>query len=95
MKLKELFAEIPVLECHADPELEIGAVRYDSRKVGPGDLFIAIRGYATDGHKYIPSAVQKGAALVVAEEVPALPVPYVLVQDALGNTHTEKANSLM
>ena len=82
MNVKELFANIPVLEMHADPDLEIAAVRYDSRKVTPGDLFIAIRGYATDGHKYIPSAVEKGAALVVAEEVPPLPVPYILVKDA-------------
>ena len=82
MNVKELFANIPVLEMHADPDLEIAAVRYDSRRVTPGDLFIAIRGYATDGHKYIPSAVEKGAALVVAEEVPPLPVPYILVKDA-------------
>lgn len=82
MKLKELFSQIPVLEMHADPETELSAVRYDSRKVAPGELFIAIRGFATDGHKYIPSAVQKGAALVVAEEAPSVPVPYVLVKDA-------------
>ena len=42
MKLKELLREIPVLECTADPELEIRDVHYDSRKVTEGSLFVAV-----------------------------------------------------
>ena len=57
MKLKEVLRDIPVLELRASPELEITDVCYDSRKVGPGALFVAVRGYETDGHKYIPSAL--------------------------------------
>ena len=42
MKLKELLTGIPVLECTADPELEIKEIFYDSRKVTPGSLFVAV-----------------------------------------------------
>ena len=51
MKLKELLTGIPVLECTADPELEIKEIFYDSRKVTPGSLFVAVSGFAADGKK--------------------------------------------
>ena len=44
----------------AAQDIEIKEVRYDSRAVQPGDLFVAIRGYATDGHKYIAKAMEQG-----------------------------------
>ena len=50
MKLKDLLAGIEVLVSTADPETEIPGVCYDSRKVQPGELFVAVTGYATDGH---------------------------------------------
>ena len=59
MKLKDVLRDIPALELHADPETEITDVCYDSRKVTPGALFVAVRGYETDGHKYIPAALEK------------------------------------
>ena len=46
MKLKELLTGISVLECTADPELEIKEIFYDSRKVTPGSLFVAVSGFA-------------------------------------------------
>ena len=42
----------------------------DSRKVIPGALFIAVRGYASDGHNYIQAAIDKGATGIVCEEIP-------------------------
>ena len=65
MKLKELIENIPVLECTADPELEISQVHYDSRKVTEGSLFVAVTGFASDGNRFIPMALGKGAAAVV------------------------------
>ena len=53
MKLKELLQGITVLECTADPELEISGLAYDSRQVEPGQVFVAVTGYAADGHKFI------------------------------------------
>ena len=80
MKLKELLAEVPVVELAADPETEITAVCYDSRKVTPGALFVAISGFASDGNRFIPMAMEKGAAVVVTAKKPEGNVPYVLVE---------------
>ena len=65
MKLKEILSGICVTKLCADPETEITGVECDSRKVKPGCLFVAVRGYETDGHKFIPQAIQNGAACVL------------------------------
>ncbi len=81
MKLKELLENVDTKNVSADMELEINEVYYDSRAVQPGGLFVAIRGCATDGHKYISSALEKGAAAVVCEEAPE-GVPGITVEDS-------------
>lgn len=68
MKLKALLAELPVEEFRGDAEVEITSVEYDSRRVSPGTLFIALRGSKADGHDYIQEAVARGAIAVLAEE---------------------------
>ena len=82
MKLKDLLQGIRVLSATAEMDLEIAHVRYDSRMVEAGDLFVAVSGYAVDGHKFIPSVVEKGAAAVICERVPEGDVPYVQVEDS-------------
>ena len=47
---------------------EIGLLCQDSRKVTPGDIFIAIRGHESDGHDFIAKAVEKGATVIISEE---------------------------
>ena len=81
MKLSELLAGVQVRSQTAAGDTEIGEVRYDSRAVGKGDLFVAIRGFATDGHKYIGAALAQGAAAVVCEEAPE-GVPAVVVENS-------------
>ena len=80
MKLKELLKDIAVKEITADLEMEISAVCYDSRKVTPGSLFVAISGFASDGNRFIPMAMEKGAGVVVTAKKPQWEVPYVLVE---------------
>ena len=80
MKLKDLLQGIRVLEWTADPELEIENVYYDSRKVTPGSLFVAVSGFAADGNRFIPMALEKGAGAVVTAKKPEGDVPYVLVE---------------
>ena len=81
MKLKDLLNGINVLELRADPELEIEHIAYDSRKVTSGGLFVAISGFASDGNRFIPMALEKGAAAVVTAKKPQEDVPYVLVDN--------------
>lgn len=56
MKLRELLQGIDLLEAGADLDMEITGVSYDSRNTRPGDLFVAMAGYETDGHRFIPMA---------------------------------------
>ena len=80
MKLRELLKEIPVLECTANLELDIRNVYYDSRKVTEGSLFVAVSGFAADGNRFIPMALEKGAVAVVTAKKPDMEVPYILVE---------------
>ena len=81
MKLKELLQGINVLACTADLETEISDIAYDSRKVQPGGAFMAISGFTSDGNRFIPMAMEKGAAVVVTAKKPKMDVPYVLVDN--------------
>ena len=81
MKLQELLEGVAVRSCTAAQDTEIHEVRYDSRAVQPGDLFVAIRGYATDGHQYIDKALAQGAAAIVCEEAPE-GAPAVVVENS-------------
>ena len=79
MKLKELLTGIDVLEVNADLNMEIREVVYDSRRVTPGSLFAAITGFASDGNRFIPMALEKGAVAVVTAHKPEADIPYILV----------------
>ena len=59
-------AELVALEC-AGTANNVTGVEYDSRRVKPGDVFIAMRGGATDGNRYIDAALRQGAAAVVTD----------------------------
>ena len=83
MKLKELLKGIEVLDATADMEMEIPHVSYDSRATQPGDLFVAMTGFAADGHAFIGKARAAGAAAVLCQKLPEDPaVPYVRVADS-------------
>jgi len=81
MKLGDLIKDLTVLSSTADPDTEITGVSYDSRKTQPGDLFVAIKGFEADGHRFIPKALENGAAAVLCEDVPAVETPYVRIAD--------------
>ena len=81
MKLKELIKELNILACTADPETEIRGVCYDSRRTQPGDLFVAVKGFTSDGHRFIPKAMEMGAAAVLCEDAPTDGTPYVRIDD--------------
>ena len=89
MQLKDLLASIPAKVPAGLRNVSVEGLACDSRKVRKGDLFVAYRGVETDGHRYIPQAIEAGAAALVVEDERYLtspsgegwPVPSVLVPD--------------
>src|ERR671923_973450 len=88
MKLSELLTYLPEsmrgeVLASADADPEIAGIAYDSRRVRPGMVFVAIwhRGYGADGHDYASAAVKAGAAAVVVQRPVDVPrgTPVVLV----------------
>ncbi|MCL2820073.1 MAG: UDP-N-acetylmuramoyl-L-alanyl-D-glutamate--2,6-diaminopimelate ligase [Oscillospiraceae bacterium] len=82
MKLEKLIENIEKISIHADVDKDITGICYDTRTIRSGELFVAIKGYQTDGHEYINDAVSKGAVCIVCEEVPEISVEYILVKDS-------------
>lgn len=68
MKLGQILLGCPVISISGDAEVEITSICSDSRKAVAGSLFVAVRGFASDGHNYIDQAVSQGAAAVVCED---------------------------
>ncbi len=66
MRLRQLLHNVQVLDTSGDFDPEVGAIRFDSRQVQPGDVFVAVRGVQVDGHQFIDLAIEKGAAVIVA-----------------------------
>ncbi len=68
MTIADLLAELPVRKATGALDRSIADVQYDSRRVAPGDLFVAIRGAAVDGHQFLPDVIARGASAVVVED---------------------------
>jgi UDP-N-acetylmuramoyl-L-alanyl-D-glutamate--2,6-diaminopimelate ligase len=66
MNWETVGAGLSAIEC-GGPSVEVDGVEYDSRRVGRGDVFVAMRGEATDGNRYIEAAIAQGAAAVVTD----------------------------
>jgi UDP-N-acetylmuramoyl-L-alanyl-D-glutamate--2,6-diaminopimelate ligase len=66
----------------AELRTTIREVTHDSRQAGPGVLFVAVRGFAVDGHDFLDQAVQAGAAAVCVERQSSLAVPQLIVRDS-------------
>ena len=70
MNLRKLLEHIDFLEVHGKTDREIDSVEFDSRKIKKGSAFVAQRGLHADGHRFIPAALENGAAVVFCEELP-------------------------
>src|SRR3954454_24943471 len=85
MRLLDLLADVPgALLAQGDPEADVRGVVHDSRRVGPGDLFVVMPGERFDARRYVPQALERGAIGVVANEPLEVPagVPVVTVPSA-------------
>lgn len=81
MKLQKLLKNLHLLVPYQGEDTEITSIENDNRKVQKGSLFICIKGYTVDGHDFAESAVNSGAAAVLAERPLSLDVPVILVKD--------------
>lgn len=68
MKLSEILKSMEVVSAPDNPDMEITAIENDSRQVKQGALFVAVRGYETDGHLYCNQAIKQGAAAIIVED---------------------------
>lgn len=83
--LNNLLAQSQVLVRAGAADAEISALCYDSRTVEAGSCFFAVVGTVTDGHRFIPMAIERGAAAVVCQQMPEELDPrvaYVVVEDS-------------
>src|SRR5271170_3074038 len=84
VRLAKLLRGVDAKAAAAHSDLEIQEIAYDSRKVKPGTLFVAIRGEKTDGNNFVPDAVNRGAIAIASEQAgPAtLPAEFPWIQVA-------------
>ena len=83
MKFKEIIAAVNGKDIKGDTDAEISMITDDSRKCVPGSLFIAVKGYSSDGHEYIGKAIENGASAVIYQDPEYAPegVPSAVSED--------------
>lgn len=79
MRLNRLLEGIEILETRNDVDFDAKGVAYHSKRVKNGYIYVAIKGYKTDGHLYISEALDKGAVAAVVEEFSDIPIPQIKV----------------
>ena len=70
MKLIDLIKNIKPLQVIGNEEVDITGVNIDSRQIGKGHLFVAMKGTQVDGHQFIEKAIGQGAAAILCEDLP-------------------------
>jgi UDP-N-acetylmuramoyl-L-alanyl-D-glutamate--2,6-diaminopimelate ligase len=83
--LRDILYNVSIREVHGSTDTAVNSLSIDSRAIGQGDTFIAIKGVHADGHLFIDKALAQGATAVICEELPqnlAEGVTYVLVNSS-------------
>lgn len=70
MTIKQLIEETKPLKIVGNDNIEVTGIEIDSRRIGPGNAFIAMKGTQVDGHQFIPKALELGATCIVCETLP-------------------------
>jgi len=70
MRIADIIRGIEIISVTGDQERLIENIESDSRKIVPGSVFVAVKGYNTDGHGFIDTAINAGAAAVICETLP-------------------------
>ncbi|MDB4920860.1 UDP-N-acetylmuramoyl-L-alanyl-D-glutamate--2,6-diaminopimelate ligase [Mucilaginibacter sp.] len=83
--LSDIIEGLAFTELQGSADIEITAIVFDSRKVIPGCMFVAVKGTIVDGHDYILQAIKEGAVAVICEELPSRvtgEVDFLMVADS-------------
>ena len=83
--LSDILYKVSITRVIGTTGLDIDQIYFDSRKVGPGSLFIAQKGVHIDGHQFINKAIEKGATAIVCQDIPASPpanITFIGVSDS-------------
>src|SRR3989475_13175737 len=73
MQLRQLVQQLPAASVEGSLDREVAGITYDSRRVTPGMVFVAIPGQRTDGHDFINTAIERGATAIICERNGAFP----------------------
>lgn len=84
MNFEDVLSGVAVLSCGGPQGAKINGIAYDSRLVQRGNLFIAVQGFATDGHLYLDNALAAGAVAVIVQQEAVVPpgIAWARVQDS-------------
>lgn len=83
MKLKQILKETKFINIYGNTDIEISDITCNSREVKPGSIFVCVKGFKSDGHKYLDDAIKRGAVCaVITEDVPNREIATVKVEDA-------------
>ena len=83
MKLNDLIKNLNILDEINNTNPDISGMHYNSSKIKQGDLFVAIKGFKTDGHKYMADAPKKGAVAILCEQYNAdIEIPQIIVENS-------------
>ena len=69
--LADILYKVPIIAVSGSTDVVVSGVQIDSRKVSHRSVFVAVKGYAVDGHKFVDKAIESGALAVVCQEMPA------------------------
>lgn len=86
-QLSDILYKVPITALSGRTDLAVQDVQLDSRKIKAGSLFIAVKGAAADGHRFIATAVEQGAVAIVCETLPA--------EKSAGVTYVQTSDSAM
>ncbi len=80
MRLSELVSGLEGVTLMGNGDVEINSICYDSRRVKPGSLFVAITGLRTDGRRFVKDALASGAATIASESLQDMPQAEALIE---------------
>jgi UDP-N-acetylmuramoyl-L-alanyl-D-glutamate--2,6-diaminopimelate ligase len=84
-QLKDILYKVNIREIHGSTNMMVNSICLDSRQLGSGSVFIARKGTAVDAHRFIPSAIESGARVIVCENLPHElfdEITYICVDDS-------------